>query len=250
MKIKYFVYLSVALMLFSCKGKKTTPSQASPQGPGQPISEVFQLLSNTYTEWDDVQLPVTLTMQSPQKLSISGRATMVRDQSIYFSLKFPFVGEVAQIYANADSVWFVDKYHRMFLSESLSTLCGQYPMSLDDIQDCILGQAFPLDASGVTAEYNLVEQVPWLNGLYFERQDIDRKVVFQFAEMQETPAGLACDMVNIYAKTDSLSMQAQILWNLNKAQWNQSKNIDFKRPGSNYQQVSLQSLLKSVNIGQ
>lgn len=247
MKYKNIVFVlcvtTAAMTLTGCKGKKENVQEMQDIGPGQPLTEVFDMLSNTYQEWEDMQAPITLSIFSPQKLSISGRGTMVRDKAIYFSLKMPFVGEVAQVYANPDSVWFVDKYHKMYLAESLSTLCGQYPMTLDDIQDCILGQAFPLNSYGVTAEYNLTEEVPWLIGLYFERKDVDRKVAFQYAEMIETPAGLACEMANIYAQTDSLSMQGQILWSLTRANWNQGKTVEFNRPGNNYKKVPLESIV-------
>lgn len=236
------------LALAGCKHHK------GPQGPevtatdselpGEPLTQVFQLLENTYQEWEDVQMPVTLSLVTPNKMSISGKATMVRDSAIYLSLRMLGM-EVAQAYANPDSVWFVDKYHKMYVQESLQSLCGSYPMALDDIQDCLLGQAFPIDAHGVTAEYNLEAEVPWLTGMYFYRQDPPRVVALTYNLVQETPAGLACNLMNLSAATDSLSMTATVQWTLDKAQWNQGRTVTFKRPNAQFKRAYLQALMKN-----
>lgn len=248
MKASLIIGIATALLLTGCKGHKAaTAGEAPIEGPGQPVNEVFQLLSNTYSEWEDVQMPMAMSMSAPEKFSISGRATMVRDSAILLSMRM-FGMEVAQVYANPDSVWFVDKHHKMYIQESLESLCGSYPMGLDDIQDCLLGQVFPIDAAGVTAEYKLDVEVPWLTGLYFVRQDPLRSVAFTYNEMQETPAGLACDLVMLNARTDSLSMSAMMQWNFDKAQWNQGKEVNFSRPGSKYKRVVLANLLKQINM--
>ncbi len=244
---KIITYCALALILSGCHKGPKAPTNVGDIGPGQPINEVFALLENTYSEWEDVQMPVALSMSVPEKLSISGRATMVRDSAIYLSLRMMGM-EVAQAYANPDSVWVVDKYHKKYLQESLSTLCGSYQMALDDIQDCLLGQAFPIDDSGVTGEYKLDVEVPWLTGLYFVRMDPPRAVAFSYAEMQETPAGLATDLVNISARMDSLSMSALIQWNFDKAQWNTGRTVEFKRPGEQYKRVALEGLLRAVKL--
>ena len=67
----------------------------------------YNLLSqvaSTYKEWSDVEIPVELELLKPRNFSVSGRATMIRNQSIYISIR-ALGFEAANIYINNDSIY-------------------------------------------------------------------------------------------------------------------------------------------------
>lgn len=141
---KYIIAAAIAagsLSLGGCHSSKTSykGNLKTEQSSETDIQALFDNLADSYTEWTDVYLPVNLSLSSPKKLSVSGRATMVRDKEINISLRLLGM-EVAVIYINTEKAYVVDKYHKMYLCEDLDKLLGGYDVTIADLQNLLLGR--------------------------------------------------------------------------------------------------------------
>ena len=100
--------IAMAGMLGACSaGKKATkatlptetPAEISQQTPSQRYTE----LCNSYGWWEDVQMPVRLSLTAPKNLSVNARAAMKRGE--WISLSVRMLGfEVASAFVDRDSV--------------------------------------------------------------------------------------------------------------------------------------------------
>lgn len=99
-------------------------------------------------QWSNVYVPVRLELLQPKRMSVSGRATMVRDRSIYMS--FRFIGlEVASAYCDADSAFVVMKHNQTMITSALGPLMAGTGLGIGDIQDILLGEGtVPAKAAG------------------------------------------------------------------------------------------------------
>ena len=75
--------------------------------------QLYSRLISDYKIWSDVYMPVTLSASSPMDMSISGRATFIRDSEIYISLRMIGI-EVAVVYINNETGLIVQSYHFSF----------------------------------------------------------------------------------------------------------------------------------------
>lgn len=88
--------------------------------------------------WTDLYVPVKLELTEPSRMSISGRATIVRNKSIYLSLRM--IGmEVATVYVDADSIFATEKMHRQMLAVGFDRALGKR-LTVGELQDLLLGE--------------------------------------------------------------------------------------------------------------
>ncbi|MCC8114601.1 MAG: DUF4292 domain-containing protein [Bacteroidales bacterium] len=240
------------------------------------LSVLYDSLAASYQPWQDVYMPVNLALKSPTSFSISGRATMVRDQSIHMSLRM-FGMEVAIVHIEGDSIYAIDKYHKKYVAESISRLLAGYPMSVSDIQDLFLGQAFvpgqgtideksPLDfsfapeapAQWVMAPQKKRKGVEWwatatealppvLNSISFVVTN-KGQVDCLYSNPYSTPAGIVNSLLDLAATTSSLGANAQIKWTIKDAKWNTGRTAPLTPPSSSYQRIDAMALLSSLKL--
>jgi hypothetical protein len=176
--------------------------------------------------WHDVYMPVKVKLTSPMSMSLSGRATMVRDSLIYMSMRV-FGMEVAVMNMTGDSVMFVDKYHKYLFSESLDKVMGSHKLSIGDIQNIALGLQ-----SGSN------------NKLTFNNPESDKPVTITFADFYNTPAGNIAQTISIEAPLSKNDVNADVLWSANSADWNTGRTANYVAPDKNYKRVSIDAVLK------
>lgn len=88
--------------------------------------------------WSDLYVPVKLELTEPSRMSISGRATMVRDKSVYLSLRM--IGmEVATVYIDADSIFATEKMNRQMVGVDYDRVMGR--LTIGELQDLLLGDS-------------------------------------------------------------------------------------------------------------
>lgn len=88
--------------------------------------------------WTDIYVPVKLELTEPSRMSISGRATMVRDESIYLSLRM--IGmEVATVYIDRDSIFATEKMNKQMLAVGFEDALGKR-MTVGELQELLLGE--------------------------------------------------------------------------------------------------------------
>lgn len=85
-RLLLLVAATATLLLGACRASRTTP-QPSTQPAVTDVSRLYKTLVDNAASWDDVTVPVRLELKSPASVSVSGRARMVRGQSVNISLR-------------------------------------------------------------------------------------------------------------------------------------------------------------------
>ena len=114
-------------------------------------TELYTRLISDYRPWSDIYMPVTLSVSSPMDMSISGRATFIRDSEIHLSLRMIGI-EVAIVYINNEKIYIIDKFNKRYIEENLSKLPGDLPVTVSNIQDMLLGRIFLPGFGTLTAD--------------------------------------------------------------------------------------------------
>lgn len=200
------------------------PSPTSPTGQTKP--------SRSEAQWTDVYIPVRVTLTEPVSLSLSGRATMVRDKAIAINLKFLGIMDVADITVTTDSVYVVDKHHKMYFAEPLKTLLGRHQMTVGQMQDMIMG----VDMAEAQT-------------LSFANPGSDDPVTVTFSAYQMTPAGPMATDVNVIAPLKKLEVSASLGWSPDRAKWNTGRQVIPALPAGGYNRLTvanISAMLKGI----
>lgn len=267
-----------AVSLGGCSAGK----QAGRQEAGTPIptdaamqtpSQRYNKLCATYGDWQDVAMPVRISLTQPKRVSFQAKATMKRDQWIHFSVRL--LGfELASVFVTNDSVHAIDKYHKLYLSESLSKLIGGADITIGDIQDLMLGRGFIAGAEEGTFT------IPMASRLKFEQitegmliTPMQKPQAFDYGfilypeanyvmaasvSVGDRYAGTATysdftptSVAGTFAATANLSIvkgkkaDATLKWDIMSAKWNKGENRTWKQP-KGYDRISPDRLLKSI----
>lgn len=205
-----FYIAFLALILVSCRSKKAATSESYTSQP---------------SEWTTLYAPIDLNLHNPSKMSMSTRATMRNGEYIHLSMRFLGM-EMATLYLNNDSIFFVDKYHKYLFAEPLADVLGQNysTMTIGEIQNLFLGRTQITDnPNGQITPSNFVK----------------------------TPVGLIASDLQVILDTDQGHIEGNVEWNPATAKWNEpNRSVSFKTP-ANYQRItqeSLKSVIKSMSF--
>lgn len=192
------VLAAVVAMVLVTACRTSTKTHTQPAPVGQTVGE---------SDWQNVYANVNVYASKPMSMNFSGRLTMERDRYIHLSMRF--IGmEVAVLYMNVDSVYFVDKYHKYFYAEPLPVLLGsKYDyLTLGDLQRIYMG----------------LEKLP----------DTDKFSIKQ-SDFQETPAGTVALSTEIFAETPQATLDGAIEWKKSGIRWNEpDRTVSFKVPAN------------------
>lgn len=101
------------------------------------------IIANYDADWTDLSMQGKLTFDG-LPMPVSVKIYMKRGESVILSARAPFLGEVARVEANQDSITLINKYTRCYNVQSLEGLDVDRKAYLSDLQDVLLGQvAFP-----------------------------------------------------------------------------------------------------------
>ena len=151
----FCITLGVVLMMIAtgCKSSKSTTATTYPihiqQGDSANVlvSNFNQVITD-YKDWNDVVVPIKLSLIEPKQLSVGGRVTMQKDQSIYISIRV--LGfEAANVYVNNDSIYASYKLDKIYIAEDLNKILGSFPATISDLQSMLLGRAFVLGKGAI-----------------------------------------------------------------------------------------------------
>jgi hypothetical protein len=121
---------AVALLILTLSSCHATKSAETKSGGDTAVAEQT-------SKWSDVYIPVKVELTEPSRMSISGRATMVRDRSVYLSLRMLGM-EVATVYIDADSIFATEKLHKQMLAVGYEATVGNR-LTIGQLQDVLLG---------------------------------------------------------------------------------------------------------------
>jgi len=121
----------------------TTPSTTTPTTTNKMTdAQRLDAIAAQLGDWQTLQTGGKMNLTGGKSLSSSMQMRMVRDQSVFISLR-PMLGiEVAWLLVTADSVYAVDKVHKRYLAEKVSLLTAGVPVTVREVQDIFLGRPF------------------------------------------------------------------------------------------------------------
>lgn len=269
--------LLISLLLYGCR---TQAPVKIPQGtlPELPTStaatdELFDQIADSYADWTDLYAPITLRLEAPKELSVSGRATMVNGKEILISLRMLGM-ELAVIYLNESRVYAVDKIHKQYIEEDMGHLLSEMNITISDVQNILLGRLTSIGKGTVTrtevADFTFLSAddhwiltpkrqfkgtsmnyiatkttPPVLTNLSLR---INGKGVIDcsYTDISDTPAGLVADLIKILAPMEKGDVKASLEWNMNDAKWNEGRMPKFKVPSGSYKRIDIKTLFQSI----
>lgn len=270
---KALIAMVAVLALSACSAHRNSTTQGSStrRVKAKNIAEVAAL-AETYNNWSTFYAPFSMQCVQPMSMSVSGRATMVRNEYVYLSLRM--IGfEVASVYVDKDSAIVADKYHKVVVAEPLTSLTARTSLTIGDIQDILLGRAF-YPGKGNLSEVDMpeslfspmgegdtivlmprripegaswfftIDSTPALRGITIEPAGYSPFLV-DFSEIFEGAAGSVAQNVVITGEINTRPIEAMFQWNLGKAKWNEPVNepsLTFK----GYQRLSAPELMESL----
>lgn len=209
-----------------------------------------------------------MRISKPVSFNISGRATMVRDQAIQLSMRMLGM-EVAVAYINADSATIVDKFHKYIVSVPFPSIAGRTNLTVADLQNLLLGQAF-YPGSGTITAGEADASSRWKNQattsssppphpcrrhVVFHRRSRPgtekhvgearrpRTFMMTFSDIVAGAAGSVASSVEASGSFRDKELKAAVYRNMDKAKWNEPRTIGIP-DYSGYKQLSVTDLIQ------
>lgn len=279
LKIKYLILVVMALTVFLPACKATHSTTKSDSLTVVDASNVNIHLNNyeqsfkvegtdNFKNWKDLSIPFKLRLTAPKSMSVSGRATMVRNKSI--QLSFRVLGlEVAKVVMRQDSIFAMEKIKNRYVAESMSKLKKDFPVNIEGIQDMLLGEGLPFFSS-YDESVALVPEVvddshwkmsfdnlqPFLYSFVFSADDKltefdgelksqQVKVKIDYSDHFETPYGIFPSTAKATIKARKQSYAAMLQWNFASARWDSGAVTSWTTP-SGYKRITSDQLLNML----
>ncbi len=203
---------SLIIILLSLFALAILPSCRS----NKEISTITPELTVKETRWRNVNVPVKLEVTEPQRITIAGRLSMVRNEYALISLRM--LGfEVGQIYVTPEEAdVIVKQVNKVWIQEPLADRLKALNVPFVTLQEALLGNQEAIDAlpAGLGLSLSGSKEKPVLT-------------------LKLSPKGKP--------------LVGSMTVNLNEAEWDATRVGAFYRPKeSEYKKVSLRDLLKSL----
>lgn len=274
---KKSIYILLATVLFltalsSCKSSRQTVSSTG-EGQSGMLAGTFDLkecFETVPTEWNTIQVPLTISLAKPTSFKASAKVYMTRDTSIYMS--FTVLGmEMAAIQITNDSIFGVDKMHKQYVAESLESITANYPVNVSTLQQMFMGEPC-MPVGNKLSEKNFTINPDYENGQWVvtpKKQFSPFKLSYSFnVEKQLEQINISSpasdftlkyadraeflnkfvpqsDIINVITK--KLKVEATLKWNWNKARVNNPSDNRRIKINPSYRRISALDLLKSYS---
>jgi len=266
----------MALTLGSCNTSRkatTTGSTATKTATQTVTSDQLPTrvaaIQTAYQPWS--------TMQASSKVSLKGKTVsaqvrMLRGEALQISVR-PLLGiEIARLVVARDSVFVVDKYHKQCSAEPLSSLVGDLPVTVEMMQNLLLGQGFlvgegtfnqvdrsHLDATATDGLLRIAPASQPTQYNYAFTYDGDNHVTalqvtptvgstagttvkVDYSDISSTPAGDIAHQAQVNSTLKGKTLDFTLIYN--DIDWNKDLTVDTTLP-TNYKRTTLRGLLKS-----
>lgn len=223
-----------------------------------------------YKNWEDVVIPLEMSLSQPKDITISGRATMIKDKSIFISIR-ALGFEVATLYANTDSIYASYKLNKIYIAEDIKKFLTNYPITIGNLQDLLLGRAFMLGKG--TLSYDMNKEIKlslgkdlWTAAPHCDIPNVQYSFVFGnnsdelamllidynnnsratccYNPATTTEIGNMSNRVDLSTSLKNIPLKASISWDIENAKWNTGATIKWKAP-KGYRRIDANSLLKA-----
>ncbi|MDE7426594.1 MAG: DUF4292 domain-containing protein [Muribaculaceae bacterium] len=254
-RLSHIAVFSLLIASVACSSSRHAVSDTASDVP-TPESLTLSGIASSYRHWQDVSLPVKVSIRKPASVTLSGRLTMVRDRSIHLSFKMLGI-EVASAYVDRDSVFIYERLHKYLLAEPMSRLSGKSNISLTDMQDLILARIFapgtgtlnsnnttafsltgsdsdititPAHTPGYTLTYAMTAGVqPLIKQLTVNIPSAGTSTV-SYSDWAETPAGQNPQHLEVSGRLSGKPLVASVTLDLGEAKWDSSPKNKWSVP--------------------
>lgn len=268
--LKALIVLGITLGLTGCRSSRKATESISYAEMSAELR--YTSLCERLESWEEITVPLKVELTAPQKLSAGGKAYMRRDKDIFITLRF--LGfEVANVYANADSIFILDKINRKYIAEDVSSLLGGASLTIGDIQDILTGRPFiaghgtltaddmsqlrlvaadttlivkPASAIGQTTySFSLSDATNTPEALTVETPN--RQFEMQYSNPRNTPVGLMMGSDYISTQVGRYPLELTLNWNFDNIGFKVERDMKPRIP-SNYKRIIAADLLKGLNM--
>lgn len=234
-------------------------------------------LMSSYKLWTTMSVPVKLELTAPTRLSLSGRAYMVRDSLIHISLRFLGIAEVAVVRITPDSVYCVDKVHQMAIVEGINKISDATGITVTQLQDLLIGMPFvPGSRTGVSLvnkdvklvvtddsdnwtiqtcsksqydyccsfEINGKDNYPSVFGLSVKGRD---PIECRYADWSKCNIGYMPSKLSVDMSVSNKRCSGTLKYTTSSVKIDNVDVPSFKRPGSSYSIIQAQDLAKILS---
>lgn len=200
---------------------------------------------DSFGKWESLEIPIGITLDGEKTFSLSGKAYFINNRELLISLRMMGF-EVAQIYADTDSVFLLEKYHKFYLAESMKKLGSELGVTIGDLQGFMLGQpSSPLkDTQNFSVFYKWDKKNAMLYGVGFLRNG-EPAAGCSYESIVETEHGPLASKIEFAATLGEYECGGTLTYKPAQAKWNSiTEPLKFKHPGKDYKLMSPASLLK------
>lgn len=232
----------------------------------------YNAVVSSYGEWNMVSMPFQLRLELPEEKSISGRATMFRDENV--QLSFRAMGmEVVYLYLSEDSVIAIDKINKLYIAEPLSEIVGATGITIGNIQDLLLGQAFKIGGERLTSsmrpQFELYADsanwslMPMRNNasmrydLKFYNADVleslniliaDNEFGFEYSiPTKVDAAGVVSQKCLITGYVGEQQIKSAFVWNAKDAKWSDLSPLKRRKLPRSYTRIGVDELVYIIS---
>lgn len=265
----------IALVMSGCSSNKGAVSSTG-KDSGKVVAQggapgMLREVISAQLPWEKLRMPLTVNLESPTSIGLSGTASMERGKSINISMRVLGM-EVAVLYLTPDSVTVLDKWNKRYVSEGLKKFLGDFPVNMYNVQDVLLGRAFILGQEALTSMD--------LQQMDFETNGTDRwacqpknapansqyafvfmnnilesmvagivgkePVKFRYSEPELTRFGPMAGQISFSASAKKKPIIGSLTWNFDKCKWNSEVDI---RPVSiprGYSKIEASDILRGI----
>ena len=253
----------------------------TPQQVRNTLAIQFDRLASSYGNWTDVQMPVKADITSPMKLSLSGRATLVRDKAVYLSIRLLGM-EMGALYADNDSAFITIRLNKLMYAESMDKFTKTFGLTLGDLQDALLGRAFypgqgtlkssdtklftipdeEMPSSGDSYSWILKPRKATKGGEWFFRilsptgdsgapcvesleivPSASASAICRYSGPVISPDGIFASNAEVNATLGKRNLRATLRWTFSDAKWDTGTKVNFSKP-SGYRRVTTEEVIK------
>ena len=275
MKKSLLIFSIIILtILSSCRSTKTS-SESGQYDPTEAssLNDRFTDLTSQYDDWKDATLSMKVSLISPKSITVSGKAYMTRDKSLSLSLRFLGM-EVIAVYITNDSVFAIDRMNKRYIAESIEQLAKICPITVNDIQDLLLGQAFLIEKGTMTksmakqVKLSALDTQLWviepkkapdlfayafaanmanqITALAVEK-DGNAIAGCEYSQHTSTKAGTVAQQADFTISKGSQPVQASIKWDFGSAKWDTGNERTWTTPNG-YKRITLTQLIESLPL--
>lgn len=276
--------VAVALLLLAAacgsSKKQVRPDSGAEKVVEMPVGEAYRAITESYGEWKSVSMPVKFELVHPKSMSVSGRITMVYGKALSMSLRF-FGIEVAQLYADNDSLIVLSKMKNVAYTESIRQLTSRFGITLADLQSLLLGQMFVPGQgradSGDVGKFRLEAAADQGWAAWLKKTSANTKMVFvnnypdidsrvpaattsfiiglsdddyagaRYDDFTETRAGLIAGITDVEANIGTKEVEVRLVYQPGKARWDEDLALSAPKIPSGINRVSTETLLKIIS---